>query len=279
MPVTGVKYIPFRELPCYPCLVCAASGPCLLDDAFRVADEVDDVVYLIAHGHLVFNLLQGILYAEVALVYQTVGVHDVSQDTLGHHVLVLQHHGVHSVVFGGIASHNDVWGHVFGNAASALYQRPDADVAILLQQHVAAQYDAAVNAAFACYGGLDAQHAVVGYLYVVAQVYAVHQIVFITDTCALAFVCSAADDYVLAYVVSVANDELCFFTRVVEVLRLCAQHGSVVHLVSFSHTGAAQYPCARHDDAVVANLYIAFNIGKRLYGYVLADFGCRVYIS
>ena len=72
-------------------------------DAFRIANEVDDIAYLVAHGHLVFNLLQGILYAEVALVYQTVGVHDVSQDTLGHHVLVLQYHGVYAVVFGGIS--------------------------------------------------------------------------------------------------------------------------------------------------------------------------------
>lgn len=45
------------------------------------------------------------------------------------------------------------------------------------------------------------------------------------------------------------------------------------------HAGTAQNTCAGHDDAVIADFYICFDIGKRLYGYVFTDFGGRVYIS
>ena len=107
-------------------------------DAFRIANEVDDIAYLVAHGHLIFNLLQGILNAEVTLVYQSVCIHDVAQDAICDLILVLQYHGVHSVIFGRISGHDDVGRHVFGNAATALYQRPASYVAVLLQQYVAA---------------------------------------------------------------------------------------------------------------------------------------------
>ena len=55
---------------------------CLLHDSFGILDEVDDIVYLVTHRYLVFNLLQGILHAEVSLVYQTVGTVSYTHLTL-----------------------------------------------------------------------------------------------------------------------------------------------------------------------------------------------------
>ena len=72
---------------------------CLLHDSFGILDEVDDIVYLVTHRYLVFNLLQGILHAEVSLVYQTVGIYDMAQYTFAHLVFVLKHSSVDTVVF------------------------------------------------------------------------------------------------------------------------------------------------------------------------------------
>ena len=88
-----------------------------------------------------------------------------------------------------------------------LYQRPATDVAVLLQQNIAAQDDAVVYATFTGNGRLDTQYAMVGNLYVVAQVYTIHQIVFIADFGALPFVCSAADNHILPDVILVADNE------------------------------------------------------------------------
>ena len=66
---------------------------CLLHDSFGILDEVDDIVYLVTHRYLVFNLLQGILHAEVSLVYQTVGIYDMAQYTFAHLVFVLKQPG------------------------------------------------------------------------------------------------------------------------------------------------------------------------------------------
>ena len=55
----------------------------LLRYTFGVTDKVDDVVYLVTHRDLVFNLLQGILYAEVSLIHQAVSIYDMAQNTVG----------------------------------------------------------------------------------------------------------------------------------------------------------------------------------------------------
>lgn len=85
---------------------------CLLHDSFGILDEVDDIVYLVTHRYLVFNLLQGILHAEVSLVYQTVGIYDMAQYTFGHLVFVLKHSSVDTVVFCRITVHDDIGRHI-----------------------------------------------------------------------------------------------------------------------------------------------------------------------
>ena len=72
--------------------------PPLFYNAFGCSDEVDDVVYFITHRHLVFDLLQGVVYAEVTLVHQAVGIYDVSQYAFAHFMLMLKHGGIDSVI-------------------------------------------------------------------------------------------------------------------------------------------------------------------------------------
>lgn len=234
-------------------------------------------MYFITHRHLVFNLLQSIVYAEVALVDQAVCVDNVAQNTLRHFILMLKNRCIDAVVHRRIAIHNDVGRHIFRDAATCLNENPASDVGGLVQNDVAAQDGVVVYLAFAGHGSLDAQHAMIADLYVVAEVYAIHQVVIITDTGASVGVCGAADNYVLADVVVVADNQYAFFTHIVEILRLTAQYSTVMHFVSFSYTSTFEDFCARHDDTIISDFHIAFDVNERLNGYILTDFCGRIY--
>ena len=73
-----------------------------------------------------------------------------------------------------------------------------------------------------------------------------------------------------------ADDEQAVFSFVVEVLGHAGQHGTVVYGVLAAHARTVQDMRACHDDAVIADFYIAFNVGERLYCYVLAELCGRV---
>ena len=149
-------------------------------------------------------------------------------------------------------------------------------MAILLHDDVAAQDGAVVHAAFAGHHAADAQHAVVAYLDIVAEVRAVHQEVAVPDARPAILVCGTGHDHVFADVVLVADEEHAVFAFVVEVLRHAGQCGTRVHRVLAAHACAVQDMRTRHDDAFVADYYVAFDIGERLYCYVLAELCGRV---
>ena len=235
----------------------------------------------ITHGDLVFNFQHGVLQAEVALVDKAVSIHDVAQDAVGNLVgplVVLQHHGIDAMILHRVSCHDDVGRHILGNAAARLYQHPAAYVAVLLDDDVAAQDGAIVHDAFAGYHASDAQHAVVVDLHVVAQVHSVHQVVVATNAGGVAFMCCAGHYHIFVDSVVVTDDELAVFTRVMEVLGGTAQHGTMVHFVPFTHAGAVQDACSRHDDAVVSNFHIAFDLRERLDCNILANLCSRIYV-
>ena len=119
----------------------------------------------------------------------------------------------------------------------------------------------------------------IAYLHVVAEVYTVHQVVFIADAGAAAFIRSAADHYIFANVIVVADNQLALITFVMEVLRFGAQHGAVMHSVSFSHAGTFKDLGTGHDYAIVTDFHTPFDISERLDCYILTDFCGRIYIS
>ena len=124
----------------------------LLHYALRRLDEGQDVLNLCAHRYLVCNLLQGIFGAEVALVDEAIGVHNMAQDAVGDvigHMVVLQHDGIDTVVGSGVSGHDDVGRNVFADAATALHKHPATDVYLLLQDDAAAEDGAVVYAAVA----------------------------------------------------------------------------------------------------------------------------------
>ena len=238
---------------------------------------MDDVPYLITHRNLVFNFLQGIVYAEVALVDQAVSIHDVAQDTFRHLVLVLQYDGIDAMILCRIAVHDDIRRDVFGDAAAGLYQYPASYMAFLLQDDIAAQNGVVVYVALAGPDGFESYHTVVANLHIVAEMHAVHEIIVIADAGRGTFVGGAAYDYVFPDVIPVAYDEQAVLARVVEILRNRTQHGSMMHFVALSHAGARKDTCTGHDYAVVANLHVTFDVSERLNRYILAELCGRIY--
>ena len=70
-------------------------------------------MYFVAHRNLIFDFLQSVLYAEVSLIYQAVRIYDMTQDTLGNLMLVLEYHRIDTVIFCRITVHNNIGGTSF----------------------------------------------------------------------------------------------------------------------------------------------------------------------
>ncbi len=112
----------------------------------------------------------------------------------------------------------------------------------------------------------------VAYLHVVAEVYIIHQVVSVADAGSIAAKGSTADYHIFTDIVIVTDNQPAFFSRIVEILRFRSQDSILMYLVSFSHSSTLQDTCIRHDDAVITDFHILFNVGKRQNGYILAEF-------
>ena len=90
----------------------------LFYNAFRLAYEVKDIVYFVTHRHLVFNLLQSIMYTEVTLINQSVSIYDMTQNAVCYLMLVLQYNCIDTMIFCRVTIHDNIWWNVLRNAAS-----------------------------------------------------------------------------------------------------------------------------------------------------------------
>ena len=89
--------------------------------------------------------------------------------------------------------------------------------------------------------------------------------------------CSAAHNYIFANVVLVTDDQQTFLTRIMEILRGGTEYGAMMHFVLLPQTCTVEDTRTGHDNTVISNLYIAFDICKRLDCYILAELCGRIY--
>ena len=139
------------------------------------------MVNLFAVRNLFANLDDGVFHAEVASVDEAVGVGDVAQDAFVY-IYVLEDEGVDAVILRGVASEDDVGGHVLLHAATALDERVASDAYVLLHLYVGTLDGVVVDFTFASDVNTDTQDAVVVNDGVVTDVYLVHKEVAIADT-------------------------------------------------------------------------------------------------
>ena len=110
------------------------------------------------------------------------------------------------MILGWITRHNDIRRYILCNATTALNKRPTSDVAILLDDNVTAKYSTVVYLTITGNRYFDTQNRAIPNLYIMAQVYTVHQMVFVSNTCTSFFVCSTADDHVFTNVIVITDD-------------------------------------------------------------------------
>ena len=232
---------------------------------FGLADEGENVFNLCAHGNLFGYLDDGIFEAEVAGVDDAEGVGNVAQDAVCG-MEVAQHYAVDTVVSGGVASENNVGGHVFGDTASALYQGEQTYAHMGLDDYAVAEDGAVVYLALTCDAAANADDTLVVDGDVVADVYAVHDEVAIADDGGCLGLCAACNDHILTYLVVVAYHYVGGFAfHVMEVLWLGADDGIVVDMVAGTDGGAVEDGGVRFDDAVVADDHVLLYVGEGSY--------------
>ena len=112
-----------------------------------------------------------------------------------------------------------------------------------------------------------------------AKMHLIHQVVSISDFGSIAGKCSAADYHILTNIVVISDNQVTFFSCVVEILRFRSEDGILMYLISFSHFSTLQDTSVGHDDAVISDLYILFNVGKRQNSYILAQLCFGIYVS
>lgn len=117
----------------------------------------------------------------------------------------------------------------------------------------------------------------VTYLHIMAKVYTIHQEVLVADTCGISFMCSTAHNYIFANVVLVADDQQTLLARIMEILRDGTEYGAMMHFVPLPQACTVEDTRTGHDNTIISNLYIAFDICKRLNCYILAELCGRIY--
>jgi hypothetical protein len=90
---------------------------------------------------------------------------------------------------------------------------------------------------------------------------------------------STVNDHILTDNVTIANDALRLLSTELEVLWQGTDNGTLMHLVSFTHTRARTDADKGKDDTAIAYLHIVFDVGEGEYLYVVADFRLRADLS
>lgn len=260
-------------------LRCSSFGHVAHDTILRALDEIENVLNFLAHGDLLGNFEYGILQTEVACVDDAIGIGDVAEHTFGF-AFMLEHDGVHTMVGGGVSSENDVGRHVFLYATSTLNEREASHANVLLNYHAIALYGAVVKLALASDASADSYYTMVEYVYVVADMHAVHDEILVADGCGLVGVGATSYHNVLADAVVVAYDHLCGLPfYVMEVLWGSSNDGVLENDVSRPHCRSFKDACVGLDNAVVANYHVLLNVGEGAYFNVLTKFCFWVNVS
>ena len=238
---------------------------------FSFFDEVENLLDFIAHRNLFGNLNYCIFQTEVTRINDAVSVGDMAQNALAG-VHMLKHYGVHAVVSCGISAEHNIRRNVFLYAASALYERIATYANVLLNDYAVALDRAVVNLTFSGKANTNADNATVVDVHIVADMNTVHNKVLVSNDGRLVGIGTSGNNHVFADVVVVTDGNLCGSTfHVVKILRCGTYYGILVNGITAAHCHAVEYTCMSLDDAVVTNGYVAFDVGKRSYFYMISS--------
>ncbi len=243
---------------------------------------LDELEYLGTLRRLVnvgFDALEGVEYRCAGLIEVTVTFGNVVDTLLGETSVLAQQIGVDTKVACGIVGHDAEGGHVACNAASALDEHPFANLGVFVDHDTRREDGVASDLHVAGYRDVVADDHTVLYVRVVADVRVGHERRAGTDACAALGLDASVDDDVFSYhhvVTDVAVGEATFPA---EILGVGTYNRALIYFAVFTHAGAADDACKWHNHAAVAYLHVLVDVGKRMDGDVVANFGRRVDVS
>ena len=164
---------------------------------------------------------------------QTVGIGDMVLNLLVD-LGIVHHGGVGTAILHWIAACDDIGRHIVGEGRSCLDQREVASTGVGILDGSAGEDDTVANLTVAGYLRAIAEHAVVAYYGVVADVGTFEQEVTVANLRHTIAVGAAVDDDVLTDDIAVANHYIRLGATEVEVLRQGGDDGALVDLVAFT---------------------------------------------
>jgi len=240
------------------------------DASLGVLEEGDDVPYLGTVRHLVFNLLDNVVDAGLAVEEQTVGVGDVLLYLLVY-LGKIHHRGVRSAVLHGGAAGDNVGWHVVGECTSGLNQRQVASTGVGVLNGSRGEDDTVAYDAVAGNLHTVAEDTMCAYNGVVTDVYALKDEVVVANNGTAVTIRATVNDHVLTDNVVVTYLHVRLLTTIVEVLRQGGNDGALVNLVAIADARTVKDADKGEDDAVVAYLHVVLDINEGEYLTVVAD--------
>ena len=167
---------------------------------------------------------------------------------------------------------DNVRGHILREGGAGLNHGSAANTRLRILDDAGREDDTILDGAVAGNLRTVSKHAAVANLRVVRDVSTFHEHVVVAQHGLAATMGGTVNDYVLADDVVVADDTFRLLATELKVLGQCTDDAALMYLVLAAHTGTAHDADKWEDDTPVTNLYVVFDVDKRKYLTVIADF-------
>ena len=254
----------------------------IADDAvLGSGDELRDIVNFRRKRDLFFDFDFGIFEREVAGCDHMEGIGDVAQEAFvrfGAHSG--NDFGVHAVIGRGVAAENAVGDDVALDAAATLQENEFANTHTTLHNGGGGKDGIVIDETSTRNAGRNTEHTVVADADVVGNVHLVHEVIVVPDARGVLGAVASRDEYVLADDVVVTDNDVRFLSFLeVEGLGFGTNDGVLVDDVASSDGGSVENGDVGHDDAIVADADVAFDVDEGTNFDVLTNLRGRINVS
>lgn len=230
------------------------------------------------HRNLIANHEQRIEQAGVALVNDTVSMADML-DGLFVEPFVLQDKSIDTIERRRFLGSNDIWRDVATETATGLNHRPRTDTASLAHQDISTEDDEVFQETISGNLAAIAEDTAVGNHCIVGNMHPFVEEVPVSNLGLALRRSGAVHDDIFTEDVVVADKQQRIPTFIFEILRFGTQDSMLEHTVVCTHAGSTQHAGVGHNLAIITNLYIFIDVGKRVNGNIHPQLGACIYIS
>ena len=230
------------------------------------------------HRNLIANHEQRIEQAGVALVNDTVSMADML-DGLFVEPFVLQDKSIDTIERRRFLGSNDIWRDVATETATGLNHRPRTDTASLAHQDISTEDDEVFQETISGNLAAIAEDTAVGNHCIVGNMHPFVEEVPVSNLGLALRRSGTVHDDIFTEDIVVADKQQRIPTFIFEILRFGTQDSMLEHTVVCTHAGSTQHAGVGHNLAIITNLYIFIDVGKRVNGNIHPQLGACIYIS